>query len=120
MSFQDYPNLTRDEFSEACHHLDARYCRATLGPLRKRWKLRTCTALDMVFSFDSGYATYVQIVRPLDPQANDQDDELSLNFGKFSFTQPEGQEFLMADDAMQDAEDADEVRFPPHDTNTQT
>ncbi|KAK2072868.1 hypothetical protein P8C59_007197 [Phyllachora maydis] len=43
---KNYPFLTGDEFAEACHHLERRYCQATLGPVRKRWKLRSCRALN--------------------------------------------------------------------------
>jgi ubiquitin-like-conjugating enzyme ATG10 len=109
MGFQDYPNLTQNEFSEACHHLEGRYCRATLGPLRRRWKLRACTALDRNFSFESEYTTYVQIIRPLESSGSEKDDELSLDLGKFSISQPEGSQYLMPDDAMLDAEETDEV-----------
>jgi ubiquitin-like-conjugating enzyme ATG10 len=109
MGFQDYPNLTQNEFSEACHHLEGRYCRATLGPLRRRWKLRACTALDRNFSFESEYTTYVQIIRPLESSGSEKDDELSLDLGKFSISQPEGSQYLMPDDAMLDAEETDEA-----------
>ena len=66
--------------------------------------------MDRNFSFESEYTTYLQIIRPLEGQGTANDDELSLDLGKFSITQPEGNEFLLADDDMADAEHADEVR----------
>jgi ubiquitin-like-conjugating enzyme ATG10 len=81
--FRAYPLLTPEEFHEVCHHLDRRYCHATLGPLRRRWKLRVCTALNTAFSLGPEYSTYLQIVRPLDGELDDGD--LSAYLGNFSF-----------------------------------
>jgi ubiquitin-like-conjugating enzyme ATG10 len=106
---KQFPYLDKAEFSEACHHLDRRYCQATLGPLRRRWKLRLCTALDMTFSLDGGYATYVQITRPL--EADTSHDELSLDLDKFSISKDEDA-LAMGEQEMMDAEDADEVIRP--------
>jgi hypothetical protein len=72
-AFRNYPFLTGEEFAEACHHLDRRYCKATLGPLRRRWRLRVCRALNTGVAGPGGggfvlgpeYSTYLQIVRPL-------------------------------------------------------
>ena len=80
--FRDYPFLTPSEFAEACHHLDRRYRQATLGPLRRRWKLNVCTALDTSSLLGAEYATYIQIVRPLEGEL---DDELSTCLDSFSF-----------------------------------
>ncbi|KAL5615604.1 uncharacterized protein BROUX77_001441 [Berkeleyomyces rouxiae] len=71
MDFKAYPWLSADEFTECCHHLEARYCRATLGPLRPRWKLSAVSALDLCGAgigagSSGGYVTYLQIVRPLE------------------------------------------------------
>lgn len=107
---ENYPSLKPEEFAEACHHLDSQYCRATLGPLRKAWKLRVCSALDTTFSFGSGYATYIQIVRPLTPQA-----DLDLDLSKFSISDPSGgYGFTAADEDMMDEEESDEVRVLPN------
>ncbi|TWU74571.1 hypothetical protein ED733_006396 [Metarhizium rileyi] len=81
MEFENYPLLKPHEFQEACHHLDSQYCHATLGPLRKRWKLKVCTALDVEFSTDGGYTTYIQIVRPLEVP-----DDLDLDLDSFSIS----------------------------------
>ncbi|PSR91906.1 hypothetical protein BD289DRAFT_365231 [Coniella lustricola] len=83
--FKNYPFLTADEFAETCHHLDRRYSQATLGPARRRWKLRVCRALDISFLTSVEYATYVQIIRPLDGELDDGD--LSTCLDKFSFDQ---------------------------------
>lgn len=104
MDIENYPFLKPDEFAEACHHLDSQYCHATLGPLRKRWKLRVCTALDMTFSVDGGYTTYIQIIRPLEVQ-----DDLDLDLDKFSISASHlDHDIPAADDQMVD-EELDEV-----------
>jgi ubiquitin-like-conjugating enzyme ATG10 len=110
MGFLDYPYLTRDEFTEVCHHLDRRYCQATLGPKRRRWKLRLCTALDTMFSPDGGYITYIQIIRPL--EGNLDHDDLSLDIQNFSFQDNDhstSHSITTWDQDMLDAENADEV-----------
>jgi ubiquitin-like-conjugating enzyme ATG10 len=109
MGFENYPFLTRDEFTEVCHELDRKYCQATLGPLRKRWKLRLCTALDTIFSPDGGYVTYLQIIRPLEGSLYD--DDLSLDLDKFSFAEHgDGYNQMSGvDKDMLDAEEEDEV-----------
>ncbi|KAL2888613.1 Autophagy-related protein atg10 [Ceratocystis lukuohia] len=71
MDFKAYPWLSADEFTECCHRLEARYCRATLGPLRRRWKLSAISSLDLCGASvgtgsSGGYVTYLQIVRPLE------------------------------------------------------
>lgn len=81
--FKNYPFLEADEFAEACHQLDRRYTHATLGPVRRRWKLRVCRALDISFSASAEYATYIQIIRPLDGELDDGD--LSACLDNFSF-----------------------------------
>jgi ubiquitin-like-conjugating enzyme ATG10 len=107
MDIENFPSLNKAEFAEACHHLESRYCRATLGPLRKRWKLRTCSALD-VTSFDGGMATYVQIIRPL--ESSSENDDLALDLDKFTFTENANDDILLTgDDRMVDAEESDEV-----------
>ncbi|PNY23601.1 Uncharacterized protein TCAP_06457 [Tolypocladium capitatum] len=103
---ENFPFLNREEFSAACHHLDRHYCRAALGPLRRHWRLRVCAALDTTFCVDGGYATYVQITRPLEPTLDH--DDLSLDMGNFSISeQDRDEENVVADDAMVDAEESD-------------
>jgi ubiquitin-like-conjugating enzyme ATG10 len=106
MDIKQFPYLDKAEFSEACHHLDRRYCQAKLGSLRRRWKLRLCTALDMTFSLDGGYTTYVQITRPL--EADPSHDELSLGLDRFSISQEEDA-LAVEEQDMRDVEDADEA-----------
>ncbi|KAK4158483.1 ubiquitin-like-conjugating enzyme ATG10 [Chaetomidium leptoderma] len=82
--FRSYPFLTGEEFAEVCHHLDRRYCQATLGPRRRQWKLRMHTALNTAaFTLGPDYSTYLQIIRPLDGELDDGD--LSTYLDNFSF-----------------------------------
>ncbi|EQL00630.1 Autophagy-related protein 10 [Ophiocordyceps sinensis CO18] len=105
-SINDFPYLDRQEFSEACHHLDRQYCHATLGPLRRRWRLRLCNALDTVFSVDGGYTTYIQVTRPLEPRGGH--DSLSLDMGRISISGQGHQDAMVeADQDMMDAEELD-------------
>ncbi|KAK0618393.1 hypothetical protein B0T17DRAFT_336962 [Bombardia bombarda] len=108
--FEDYPFLTGAEFTEVCHNLDRRYCQATLGPVRRQWRLRTCSSLNTSFTPGSEYSTYIQIVRPLDGDLDDGD--LSSYLDNFSFdTTRKDDGTLMdlgADADMIDAEEADE------------
>ncbi|KAK0657324.1 hypothetical protein B0T16DRAFT_316121 [Cercophora newfieldiana] len=107
--FKNYPLLTGEEFAEICHHLDRRYCQATLGPLRRQWRLRVCTALNTSFSLGPEYNTYLQIVRPLEGELDDGD--LSSCLENFSFGGGFGDERMEieADKDTMAAEDADEV-----------
>jgi ubiquitin-like-conjugating enzyme ATG10 len=108
MDIENFPSLNKEEFAEACHHLDSQYCRATLGPLRRRWKLRLCHALDMS-SLDGGAVTYVQIIRPIEIPADGHDD-LVLELEGFTMAdKSEEASFLTADKDMKDAEEGDEV-----------
>jgi ubiquitin-like-conjugating enzyme ATG10 len=116
--FRSYPFLTGEEFAEVCHHLERRYCQATLGPVRKRWKLRVCSALNTSFSLGPEYNTYVQIVRPLDGELDDGD--LSMFLDSFSFDDHAGPARIdtEADSEMTEPEEIDdEVRtqLPPED-----
>lgn len=104
-SFENYPFLTAEEFAEACHHLDRRYCQATLGPVRRQWKLRANTALLMAFTPLAEYSTYVQIIRPLDGELDD--EGLSAQLDKLSFDAPgigEPTSTVDADEHMVDEE----------------
>ncbi|KAK0761104.1 hypothetical protein N5P37_006048, partial [Trichoderma harzianum] len=106
MDIKEFPFLSPEEFSEACHHFDSRYCRATLGPMRKKWKLRLCTSLDLTYSASSGYTTYLQIIRPLEETVDPED--ISLDLGSFSISDRNTDDrFLLGDDDMIDAEESD-------------
>ncbi|KAM4059788.1 autophagocytosis associated protein, active-site domain-containing protein [Hirsutella rhossiliensis] len=108
-NLKDFPFLDREEFSGACHHLDRQYCQATLGPLRRRWKLRLCTALDTVFDVDGGYTTYIQVTRPLEPTVDH--GNLSLDMGRISISQDAT---VKADQDMMDAEELDSAAIIKH------
>lgn len=104
-AFEKYPFLTAEEFAEVCHHLDRRYCQATLGPVRRQWKLRVNTALLMAFTPLAEFSTYVQIIRPLDSELDD--DGLSAQLDKLSFDAPgvvETTSSIDADEPMMDEE----------------
>ncbi|KAL2271169.1 hypothetical protein VTJ83DRAFT_540 [Remersonia thermophila] len=111
--FHAYPFLTPDEFAEVCHHLDRRYCRATLGPLRRRWKLSVCRALNTTAAFTLGpeYSTFVQIIRPLEGEPDD--GGLSDCLGGFSLGEDGGraggEEDVEMHGEMMEAEEADQA-----------
>lgn len=106
MDIKNYPFLSPEEYSEACHHLDRLYRVAQLGPLRGRWRLRLCTALDSPLAVDGQYTTYIQIIRPLVSHR-----EVELNFGRLSISNhPNDEQHFMGDGEMLDAEKLDEVR----------
>lgn len=105
--FKSYPCLDPEEFAEVCHHLDRRYSRATLGPIRRQWKLRVCRALDLAFVSSVEYTTYIQIVRPLEGELDDGD--LSKFLDDFTFG-GEGKDTASAEDhEMMEAENSDSV-----------
>ncbi|KAJ3567945.1 hypothetical protein NPX13_g6590 [Xylaria arbuscula] len=109
-NYRCYPFLTKEEFTEACHYFDARYCRATLGPLRTQWQLRIRTALDISPYSDGGLVTYVQIITPLKTyQDNEVDNQLASCLSNFSLG-----ESPVADDTLMSVEEADAevVRYP--------
>ncbi|KAL2756848.1 hypothetical protein ACRALDRAFT_2041435 [Sodiomyces alcalophilus JCM 7366] len=112
--FTSFPRLTRDEFSEVCHHFDRRYRQATLGPVRQRWKMRVCTALDTSFAMGAEYTTFIQIIRPLEASLDHGD--LSSHLDRFSFCNRPGVEAGSGpnDQAMIDAEEEDEVVYEIH------
>ncbi|KAM7223167.1 hypothetical protein V8F06_001380 [Rhypophila decipiens] len=109
-SIKNYPYLSPEEFTEACHHLDSQYCRATLGPVRKQWRLRAVMALNTSpFSMlGLEYHTYIQIIRPLeDSSSGREDDDLSRYLDKFSFGG------AAEDKEMAEAEEADTESIHP-------
>lgn len=108
-SYQNYPHLTKREFTEACHLLDRRYRQATLGPLRRQWRLNVHTALELNFQAGSGSTTFLQITRPLD-NATAADDELAASMGSISLRNPPRGRYNMRDRGnatMVEMEDAD-------------
>lgn len=110
-SYQNYPHLTKREFTEACHLLDRRYRQATLGPLRRQWRLNVHTALELNFQAGSGSTTFLQITRPLD-NATAADDELAASMGSISLRNPPRGRYNMRDRGnatMVEMEDADMV-----------
>ncbi|KAK3310102.1 uncharacterized protein B0T15DRAFT_488797 [Chaetomium strumarium] len=121
--FRNYPFLTGEEFAEVCHHLERRYCQATLGPIRRRWKLRVCSALNTAFALGPEYNTFLQIVRPLDEEL-DNDGDLSKFLDNLSFDDHDGHrhggtgpmdeemEGMEAGREMMEAEEADQAVLP--------
>ncbi|KAI3331864.1 hypothetical protein HD806DRAFT_529637 [Xylariaceae sp. AK1471] len=71
-TYRHYPFLTQEEFAEVCHYLDAKYCQATLGPLRKQWCLNLHTALDTSATSHADLVTFLQITRAFDTEVEDQ------------------------------------------------
>ncbi|KAF6836869.1 autophagy-like protein 3 [Colletotrichum plurivorum] len=109
MSFKNFPSLSPEEFAEVCHHFDSQYRRATLGPLRRRWKLNVCTAFYSSFAAGPEQTTYLQIIRPLEATLDCGD--LSSVLDKFSFGDGNGErdDLGLDDAAMIDAEESDEA-----------
>lgn len=105
--FTNYPHLNAEEFGEICHQLDRRYSQATLGPFRRRWKLRVCRALDISHLTSAEYTTFVQIIRPLDGELDDGD--LSACLDNFSFGEGDDQMTSSEDHDMLEAEESDLV-----------
>lgn len=105
--FRNYPFLDAEEFAEACHQLDRRYTQATLGPVRRRWKLRACRALDLSLSTAAEYTTYIQIIRPLEGELDDGD--LSACLDNFSFGENGLDTIEPEDEEMAEAEESDPV-----------
>ncbi|KAJ1333727.1 autophagocytosis associated protein [Microdochium nivale] len=123
-AYQSYPHLTPDEFAETCHYLDSKYCRATLGPFRRTWRLHVRAALGASSFFDlagagSDTATYLQITRPLtSTDSTADDDDLASCLGTFSFGHDGddggGVDAVSADDRMVEMDEADEAILPRH------
>jgi ubiquitin-like-conjugating enzyme ATG10 len=74
-TYQCYPFLTKEEFAEVCHYLDAKYYQATLGPLRGEWRLNLHTALDTSATSHADLVTFLQITKPL--EKNETEDQLA-------------------------------------------
>ncbi|KUI62268.1 hypothetical protein VP1G_09382 [Cytospora mali] len=103
--FTSYPYLNPEEFAEVCHQLDRRYSQATLGPIRRQWKLRVCRALDIAFVSSVDYTTYIQIIRPLDGELDD--GGLSKFLDNFTFGGESNEMASTEDQEMMEAEDSD-------------
>ncbi|KAI9744811.1 MAG: hypothetical protein M1818_001736 [Claussenomyces sp. TS43310] len=72
--FKDYPFLSSDEFQDACHFLDQKYIRATLGLQRRIFRLR----------LNRNLATgdvYITIICPIDTSKYD----ITLDLEKLSW-----------------------------------
>lgn len=114
--FDEYPFLSSEEFTEACHHLDRTYRHATLGPLRRRWRLSVCTAFNTTsYATGSEYTTYLQITRPLEDDAASALDDLDLSgqLDRFSLGTPAVLSVpIDEDEAMVEAEEADTAVLP--------
>ncbi|KAM0806887.1 hypothetical protein AB5N19_07226 [Seiridium cardinale] len=111
-TYNNYPFLSKDEFAEVCHHLDNRYCQATLGPVRRQWKLRVHTALDMSFGADSEHTTFVQITRPIEESGDL--DELDSYLSNFSLnSSPESNQNAATGLKMDIEEDPEELVKQP-------
>ncbi|KAI5864996.1 hypothetical protein GGS23DRAFT_403486 [Durotheca rogersii] len=112
-AYQCYPYLTAQEFAEACHGLDRRYCQATLGPLRRRWRLHVHTALDVSLEGGHpGYTTFLQITRPLD-DGTAADSDLAAQMGDCSLGEDQESSMqLDIDRAVVEMEDSDKEVLP--------
>jgi ubiquitin-like-conjugating enzyme ATG10 len=96
-SISNYPFLTQEEFSLACHLLDQKYIAATLGQERQVFRLR----LQHTLLNDS---VSVSITKPIDVSKND--ISLSLDLQSLGW----GDERVTMDTLMDiDAEDVDIV-----------
>ncbi|KAI0196243.1 hypothetical protein EV127DRAFT_331304 [Xylaria flabelliformis] len=113
-TYQCYPFLTNEEFAEVCHYLDVKYCQATLGPLRKQWRLNLHTALDTSATSHADLVTFLQITKPF--EANEVDDQLASHLSTVALGEPsaptrrskrQSMRQSAADSMMIDLEEAD-------------
>ncbi|KAI2463674.1 hypothetical protein F4781DRAFT_437208 [Annulohypoxylon bovei var. microspora] len=106
-TYKSYPYLTKKEFAEVCNHLDRRYCQATLGPLRRQWRLHVHTALELSFDAGPDRTTYLQITRPL-VDGTVAEEDLVAKLGDVSLSEDQESSMqLAADDAMAEMENSD-------------
>ncbi|KAI8956789.1 hypothetical protein F5Y11DRAFT_132989 [Daldinia sp. FL1419] len=103
--YKSYPYLTKSEFAEVCHYLDRRYRRATLGPLRKQWRLHIHTALELSFEPGQGRTTFLQVTRALDGGVFT--DELVAKMEGVSLGEDQDIQLDTDDDKMMKMEDSD-------------
>jgi ubiquitin-like-conjugating enzyme ATG10 len=105
-TYSHYPFLDMEEFAEVCHLLESKYCRATLGPRRQKWRLHTCRALDVSLASNLEYTTFVQITRPLD---DTQDlGDLAVSLEAFSMHDDKAED-TTTDEKMAGVDVTDEV-----------
>ncbi|KAI0854810.1 hypothetical protein F4860DRAFT_520453 [Xylaria cubensis] len=113
-TYQCYPFLTNEEFAEVCHYLAVKYCQATLGPLRKQWRLNLHTALDTSATSHADLVTFLQITKPF--EANEVDDQLASHLSNVALGEPsaptrrskrQSMRQSAADNMMIDLEEAD-------------
>ncbi|KAI1373605.1 hypothetical protein F4677DRAFT_211712 [Hypoxylon crocopeplum] len=114
-TYKYYPYLTKEEFAEVCHYLDRRYYRATLGPLRRQWRLHVHTALELSYAPGPGRTTFLQITRPLD-DGTTVDHDLAVITAKidnvFLGEDQDSRMTVAADDVMAQMEDSDKEILP--------
>ncbi|TRX98174.1 hypothetical protein FHL15_000819 [Xylaria flabelliformis] len=117
-TYQCYPFLTNEEFAEVCHYLDVKYCQATLGPLRKQWRLNLHTALDTSATSHADLVTFLQITKPF--EANEVDDQLASHLSNVALGEPsaptrrskrQSMRQSAADNMMIDLEEADKSSY---------
>lgn len=97
--YRQWPFLTEEEFELACAFFDQRYVRASLGPTRQIFKIRSRRTA-------TTGSSYIEILRLL--QLPEDEDELSLALAKLG---KGGGDLGSANDVEMDTteEDADEV-----------
>jgi ubiquitin-like-conjugating enzyme ATG10 len=101
--YQQWPFLNQEEFELACAFFDQRYVRASLGPTRQLFKIRSRRTLTTGNS-------YIEILRLL--QLPEDEDELSLALAKLG---KEGSDFNLGngmgiDTTEEDRDEVSEVR----------
>ncbi|KAI0204677.1 hypothetical protein F4808DRAFT_306489 [Astrocystis sublimbata] len=121
-TYRSYPFLDNEEFAEVCHYLESKYIQATLGPIRKEWRLDLHTALNTSATSHADLVTFVQITKSLG--SNQVDDELASHFGNVALSEPSAslrrskrqaqRQPAAEDSAMVDVEEADKevLRYP--------
>ncbi|KAI1819201.1 hypothetical protein F4861DRAFT_534642 [Xylaria intraflava] len=85
-SYRAFPFLTGKEFTEVCHYLDAKYCQATLGPLRAKWRLNVHSALGSIAISHANRVTFLQITTPIDN--SEVDVRLASRLGNVALNEP--------------------------------
>ncbi len=100
--YEQYPMLTQAEFELACHHLHNRYIQATLGPLRRSFRM------NLTHNLLNDYA-YLTIIQPVKLP----EDDISGLLDFASLNTRDASSEAMNDEVMNmdvDAEENDEVR----------
>lgn len=102
---RNFPFLSKEEFSLACHLLDQKYIVAHLGQERRTFRLRLQHSM---ISDD----IYLSITRPIDVSMNDLN--ITLDLQALRWEETEDSEKILMDI---DAEDADTVSYHRHANN---